>query len=130
MKRRRHTPKHIIRRLREADRVLAKGHEIPKVAKQLEISEATYTVGGPSNCGTPRTQSVKASDRLGRSGRVEGGTSIQLTSELAAKRTADIILRHEYPYMQGAFCYMHRAIAFSGVSVMTLLMCSRWGSCV
>ena len=42
MKRRRHTPEQIIRKLREADRLLAEGHEIPEVAKQLEISEATY----------------------------------------------------------------------------------------
>ena len=37
MKRRRHTPEQIIRKLREADRLLAEGHEIPEVAKQLEV---------------------------------------------------------------------------------------------
>src|SRR4030095_15012515 len=42
MKRRRHTPEQIIRKLREADRLLAEGHQVPEVAKQLEISEATY----------------------------------------------------------------------------------------
>jgi transposase-like protein len=42
MKRRRHTPEQIIRELREADRLLAEGHEIPEIAKQLEISAATY----------------------------------------------------------------------------------------
>src|SRR5215212_6203437 len=42
MKRRRHTPEQIIRKLREADRLLAEGGEVPEVAKQLEISEATY----------------------------------------------------------------------------------------
>jgi transposase len=42
MKRRRHTPEQIIRKLREADRLLAEGHEIPEVAKTLEVSEATY----------------------------------------------------------------------------------------
>jgi putative transposase len=42
MKRRRHTPEQIIRKLREADRLLAEGHEIPEVAKHLEVSEATY----------------------------------------------------------------------------------------
>jgi putative transposase len=42
MKRRRHTPEQIIRKLREADRLLADGHEVPAVAKQLEVSEATY----------------------------------------------------------------------------------------
>ena len=42
MKRRRHTPEQIIRKLREADRLLAEGQEVPEVAKQLEVSEATY----------------------------------------------------------------------------------------
>jgi len=42
MKRRRHTPEQIIGKLREADRLLAEGHEILEVAKQLEVSEATY----------------------------------------------------------------------------------------
>jgi putative transposase len=42
MKRRRHTPEQIIRKLREADRLLAEGREVPEVAKALEVSEATY----------------------------------------------------------------------------------------
>jgi putative transposase len=42
MKRRRHTPEQIVRKLREADRLLADGHDVPEVAKHLEISEATY----------------------------------------------------------------------------------------
>jgi putative transposase len=42
MKRRRHSPEQIIRKLREADRLLAEGRGVPEVAKQLEISEATY----------------------------------------------------------------------------------------
>ena len=41
MKRRRHTPEQIIRKLGEADRLLADGHQIHEVAKQLEVSEAT-----------------------------------------------------------------------------------------
>ena len=42
MKRRRHTPEQIIRKLREADRMLAEGAEIPEVAKALEVSEQTF----------------------------------------------------------------------------------------
>jgi transposase len=42
MKRRRHTPEQIVRKLREADRMLAEGTEIPEVAKALEVAEATY----------------------------------------------------------------------------------------
>ena len=42
MKRRRHTPEQIVRKLREADRMLAAGSEVPEVAKALEVSEPTY----------------------------------------------------------------------------------------
>jgi putative transposase len=42
MKRRRHTPEQIVRKLREADRLLGEGLELPEVTKQLEVSEATY----------------------------------------------------------------------------------------
>jgi len=42
VKRRRHTPEQIVRKLREADRMLAEGTEVPEVAKALEVSEATY----------------------------------------------------------------------------------------
>ena len=40
MKRRRHTPEQIVRKLREADRLLAEGLEVPEVAMRLEVSEA------------------------------------------------------------------------------------------
>jgi putative transposase len=42
MKRRRHTPEQIVRKLREADRLLGEGQELPEVVKLLEVSEATY----------------------------------------------------------------------------------------
>ena len=42
MARRRHTPEQIIRKLREADRLLAEGAEVVDVARHLEVSEATY----------------------------------------------------------------------------------------
>ena len=42
MKRRRHTPEQIVRKLREADRLLGEGQELPSVVKQLEVSEATF----------------------------------------------------------------------------------------
>ncbi len=41
MKRRRHTPEQIVRKLREAERLLGEGATIPEVAKQLEVSENT-----------------------------------------------------------------------------------------
>ena len=42
MSRRRHTPEQIVRKLREADRLLSEGQELPEVVKYLEIAEATY----------------------------------------------------------------------------------------
>jgi transposase-like protein len=42
MARRRHTPEQIIRKLREADRLLAEGAEVADVARHLEVSEQTY----------------------------------------------------------------------------------------
>lgn len=42
MARRRHTPEQIVRKLREADRLLAEGADLAEVARQLEVSEPTY----------------------------------------------------------------------------------------
>jgi putative transposase len=42
MSRRRHTPEQVVRKLREADRLLGEGIELPEVVKQLEVSEQTY----------------------------------------------------------------------------------------
>jgi putative transposase len=42
VKRRKHTPEQIVRKLREADRLLGEGQDLAAVAKHLEISEATF----------------------------------------------------------------------------------------
>jgi putative transposase len=42
MARRRHTPEQIIRKLREADRLLAEGADVADVARHLEVAEQTY----------------------------------------------------------------------------------------
>jgi putative transposase len=42
MSRRRHTPEQVVRKLREADRLLGEGIELPEVIKHLEVSEQTY----------------------------------------------------------------------------------------
>jgi len=42
VKRRQHTPEQIIRKLREAERMLGEGRQVPEVAKALEISEQTF----------------------------------------------------------------------------------------
>jgi putative transposase len=41
-RRRRHTPEQIIRKLREGDKQLGLGVELPEVLKHLEITEATW----------------------------------------------------------------------------------------
>jgi len=42
MKRRRHTPEQVIRKLREAERLIGEGKTIPEAAKELQVSEQTY----------------------------------------------------------------------------------------
>ena len=42
MSRRRHTPEQVVRKLREADRMLGEGAELAEVCRHLEVSEATY----------------------------------------------------------------------------------------
>lgn len=42
MKHRRHTPEQVVRKLREADRLLNEGADIPAVCRHLEVSEQTY----------------------------------------------------------------------------------------
>ena len=41
-KRRRHTPEQIVRKIREADRLLAEGASVADVARHLEVSEPTF----------------------------------------------------------------------------------------
>ncbi len=42
MSRRRHTPEQIVRKLREADRMLGEGAELAEVCLHLQVSEATF----------------------------------------------------------------------------------------
>ena len=42
MKRKRHTPEQVIRKLREAEGLLEEGIELPEVMRRLEISVQTY----------------------------------------------------------------------------------------
>ena len=42
MKGRRHTPEQVVRKLREADRLLAEGTDLQDVCRHLEISVQTY----------------------------------------------------------------------------------------
>ena len=42
MKGRRHTPEQIVRKLREADKLLAEGADVAEICRHLEISVPTY----------------------------------------------------------------------------------------
>ena len=42
MKRRRHTPEQVIRKLAEADKLLAEGKTIEEACRHLDITESTY----------------------------------------------------------------------------------------
>ncbi|MFN2506773.1 MAG: transposase [Acidimicrobiales bacterium] len=42
MKRHRHTPEQIVRKLREGERLLNEGKELTEVIRHLEVSEATW----------------------------------------------------------------------------------------
>lgn len=42
MARRRHTPEQVVRKLREADRLLSEGKTVEEVARHLQVSEQTY----------------------------------------------------------------------------------------
>ena len=42
MKRHRHTPEQIVRKLREGDRLLNEGKDIAEVVRHLEIAESTW----------------------------------------------------------------------------------------
>jgi putative transposase len=70
MKRRRHTPEQIVRKLGEADRLLGEGQELPEVVKLMEVSEATY------HCWRPSTAGIVADQVRGRGveGDLEGKT--------------------------------------------------------
>jgi len=42
MPRRRHTPEQIVRKLREADKLLGEGQDLAAVCRHLQVSEQTY----------------------------------------------------------------------------------------
>ena len=57
MKRRQHTPEQVVRKLREADRMLGEGSSVVELCKQLMVTEQTYYRwrnqygGGMTPCG-------------------------------------------------------------------------------
>jgi hypothetical protein len=51
MKGRRHTPEQVLRKLREADRLLGEGTELPEVARRWKCQRRRITAGGRSTAG-------------------------------------------------------------------------------
>ena len=41
-RKKRHSPEQIVRKIQDADRILAQGGDVPAVLKELNITEATY----------------------------------------------------------------------------------------
>jgi len=58
VKRRRHTPEQIVRKLREAERMQAEGADIATVAKHPKISEQTFH-RWRNQCGGMKTDDAK-----------------------------------------------------------------------
>ena len=68
MKGRRHTPEQVIRKLREAERLIGEGRTVPEAAKELGISEQTHhrwrnQYGGMKADGAKRLKELERENR-------------------------------------------------------------------
>jgi putative transposase len=64
MKRRRHTPEQIVRKLREGDRLLSEGKDLTEVLRHLEVSESSWNrwraqYGGMQASGAKRLRELE-----------------------------------------------------------------------
>ena len=65
MKRRRHTPEQIVRKLREGERLLNEGKDLAEVLRHLEITESTWArwrsqYGGMKASGAKRLKELES----------------------------------------------------------------------
>jgi len=65
MKRRRHTPEQIVRKLREGERLLNEGKDLTEVLRHLEVTESTFhrwrnQYGGMKAEGAKRLRALEA----------------------------------------------------------------------
>ena len=67
-RRRRHTPEQVVRKLREADRLLGEGADVAEVVRHLEVSEQTYHRWG-NQYGAMKADDVKRLRELERENR-------------------------------------------------------------
>lgn len=84
-RRKRHTPEQVVRKLQEADRLLAEGADGPEVARQLGVAEQTYNhhrphsalgYQTPASYAAARTRLTRlpsTSPRTGAAGGLTGG---------------------------------------------------------
>jgi hypothetical protein len=68
MKKRRHTPEQVIRKLAEGDKLLNQGEDLAEVCRQLEIAESTWHPVSPRR----RGRSSKGCSTTPRGGRAGG----------------------------------------------------------
>ena len=88
MKRRRHTPEQVVRKLREAERMLAEGKSIAEVAKELEVSENTFhrwraQYGGMKADEAKRLKSLEVENQRLKKLVAEQALDIDMLKELA-----------------------------------------------
>jgi len=96
MARRRHTPEQIVRKLREADKLLNEGKDVTEVARHLEVSEPTYhrwraQYGGMKADDAKRLRELDARGALGPIGDCE--SLFQDRCVLLLKRTITMVPR-------------------------------------
>src|SRR5579885_3888042 len=78
MKRKRHTPEQIVRKLREGDRLLNEGRDLTEVLRHLEVSESTWNrwrnqYGGMKADEAKRAQGAREGERRAQEAPRRGG---------------------------------------------------------
>jgi len=86
----RHTPEQIISKLRQADEKLASGASVPEVARELEISEATYhrwrsRYGGMNLSETKRLKELQKENARLKKIVADQALDIQILKEVSRK---------------------------------------------
>ena len=82
-KQRKHTPEQIVRKLHEADRLLANGGDVASVARALEVTETTY-YRWRNQYGGLKAEDAKRLKELER----ENGTLKRLLAEAELEKVA------------------------------------------
>src|SRR5439155_26962083 len=86
--RRRHTPEQVIRKLREADRLLGEDREVAAIAKQLEVSEQTLHRWRLQYCGLKADDAKRLKELERENVRLKRIVADQLLENQALKEIA------------------------------------------